>query len=353
MEIDVLKQLSESFGPSGFESEIARLMQGFWKERCDVQFDRLGSIVGRMPGRGPRVMIAAHMDEVGFLVTHITEKGFLHFQTIGGWWDHVLLAQRVRIRTRNGDVFGVIGSKPPHLMNQEDRKKMVERKNMYIDVGASSADEVRRLGIEPGDPAVPASPFQVMGGGKSVLSKAWDDRAGCACLVELSRKLAGNPIECEVILVGTVQEEVGLRGATTSAKLVKPDIAIALDVDVAGDVPGIEEYESRSKLGKGPSILLYDASMIPHGGLLRFVKEVARTEGIPIQFNAMPGGGTDAGRIHLSEVGVPSIVIGIPARHIHSHAGVINIDDCDATVRLLLALLRKLNEQTLAKILGG
>lgn len=353
MEIDVLKQLSEAFGPSGFETEVKRLMYGFLKDHCEVDFDRLGSIVGRVEGHGPRVMIAAHMDEIGFIVTHITEKGFLHFQTVGGWWDQVLLAQRVRIRTKSGDVAGIIGSKPPHLMDQDERKKMVEKKRMYIDVGASSEEEVRRLGIEPGDPVVPAGQFQLMMGGKSALSKAWDDRAGCACLVELCRRLPEIRRDNEVVLVGTVQEEVGLRGATTSAELVKPDLAIALDVDVAGDTPGIEESESMCKLGRGPSILLYDASMIPHGGLLRFVKDVALAEGIPVQFNAMPGGGTDAGRIHLWRTGVPSIVIGIPARYIHSHAGLINIEDCDNTVRLILALLRKLDAQAMARIVSG
>lgn len=355
MEIDVLKRLSEAFGPSGFEGEVRQILKEFLAPYCELTLDRLGSLVGRVRRgvTGPKVMVAAHMDEIGFIVSHITPQGFLRFQTIGGWWEQVMLAQRVTVRTKKGDVPGVIGAKPPHLMSQEDRKKMVEKKHMYIDIGVTSEEEARQIGVEPGDPVVPATDFRLMANGKAAMGKAWDDRLGCAALVELARRLDQVELASQVFLVGTVQEEVGLRGAATSAELIKPDLAIAVEVDVAGDTPGVEEHESRSKLGKGPSVLLYDSSMIPHGGLLRFMKRVAEEEGIQVQFNTMPGGGTDAGRIHLSGIGVPSIVVAVPTRYIHSHAGVFNLDDYNGLLRLLTAAISRLDSGKLAEILGG
>ncbi|MGB9867246.1 MAG: M42 family metallopeptidase [Bacillota bacterium] len=355
MELDVLKKLSEAFGPSGFEGEVRQGLKELLSPYCELSVDRLGSLVGRLRNGqvGPKVMIAAHMDEIGFIVSHVTSQGFLRFQTVGGWWEQVMLAQRVTVRTKKGDVPGVIGSKPPHLMSQDERKKLVEKKHMYIDIGATTEEEAKQMGVEPGDPVVPRSEFCLAANGKAVMGKAWDDRLGCAALVELARILSARELASQVFLVGTVQEEVGLRGATTSAELIKPDLAIAVEVDVAGDTPGVEEHESRSKLGKGPTILLYDSSLIPHGGLLKFIKGVAAQEGVPVQFNSMPGGGTDAGRIHLSGIGVPSIVVAVPTRYIHSHTGVFHVNDYDNLVRLLAAAISKLDSEALAEILGG
>lgn len=349
--LDLLRDLTMATGLPAFEHEVRAVLRKYLADEV-IEQDRLGSLIARREGKagGPRVMLAGHMDEVGFMVTHITEKGFLRFQTLGGWWEHVMLAQRVLVKGREGDVPGIIGAKPPHILSPDDRKKMVEKKDMFIDVGASSREEVARMGIRPGDPVVPDSPFQVMKNGRFLMAKAWDDRVGCAMFVEVLRRLRGTRHPNTVYGVGTVQEEVGLRGATTSAHVVNPDVAFALEVDIAGDTPGIAEHEAQARLGGGPSIILYDGSMVPNFRLRDLVIETAEKEGIPWQVNAMPGGGTDAGRIHINAAGVPSLVIGVPARYIHSHTGIIDREDFERAVQLLLAVIGRLDEGTVASL---
>ncbi|MEW5933878.1 MAG: M42 family metallopeptidase [Bacillota bacterium] len=349
--LDLLRDLTMATGLPAFEHEVRAVLRKYLADEV-IEQDRLGSLIARREGKagGPRVMLAGHMDEVGFMVTHITDKGFLRFQTLGGWWEHVMLAQRVLVKGREGDVPGIIGAKPPHILSPDDRKKMVEKKDMFIDVGASSREEVARMGIRPGDPVVPDSPFQVMKNGRFLMAKAWDDRVGCAMFVEVLRRLRGTHHPNTVYGVGTVQEEVGLRGATTSAHVVNPDVAFALEVDIAGDTPGIAEHEAQARLGGGPSIILYDGSMVPNFRLRDLVIETAEKEGIPWQLNAMPGGGTDAGRIHINAAGVPSLVIGVPARYIHSHTGIIDREDFEKAVQLLLAVIGRLDEGTVASL---
>jgi endoglucanase len=248
--------------------------------------------------------------------------------------------------------LGVIGSKPPHLLDEEERKKPVDAKDMYIDVGAGSREEAERFGIRPGDPIVPDSPFTALQNPKLLVAKAWDNRFGCAAVVEILRALQGEEHPNTVYGVASVQEEVGLRGAQTSSYLVQPDVGIALDTGIAGDTPGVKPDEAQAKLGKGPVILLYDATMIPHVRLRDLVVETAEAEGIPYQFDRVSRGGTDAGRIHTFGVGVPSIVIGAPVRYIHSHNAVLHRDDFDNTVRLVTAVLRRLDAVTLERLVA-
>jgi len=322
---------------------------------AEVSQDGIGSIICRKTGAAdrPRIMLAGHMDEVGFMVTMITKEGYLKFQTLGGWWSQVMLAQRVVVKTHKGDVPGIIGSKPPHILTDDERKKVVERSDMFIDVGASSAEEAGEFGIRPGDPVIPVSPFTQMANPRLLLAKAWDCRVGCALFIDAIRALNGEAHPNTVYGVGTVQEEVGLRGATTSVEVVDPDVGFALEVGIAGDMPGVKETEAQEKLGKGPVILLYDASMVPHAGLRDFVVSIAESEGIPFQYDAMARGGTDAGRIHIHKAGVPSLVLGVPTRYIHSHAGIIHRDDYDNALKLLLAVIRKLDAQAVESLRVG
>jgi len=243
-------------------------------------------------------------------------------------------------------VFGVTGAKPPHILPPEERKKMVPKKDMYIDIGASSEEEVKERGVRPGDPIIPVSEFAILANPRTYMSKAWDDRAGCALFVQAIQRLAEESHPNTVYGVGTVQEEVGLRGAKTSAHVISPDVAIILEVDIAGDVPGIEPEESAIKLGQGPSLLVYDARMIPNLKLRDLVIETAQELAIPLQFSAMEGGATDGGMIHVHAEGVPSVVIGVPTRHIHSHVGILHRDDYDHALELIVALVRKLDETT-------
>jgi endoglucanase len=344
----LLKEFTEAVGVPGYEEEVRAVMRQYAEESAEITQDRLGSFVAHLagPARGPRVMLAGHMDEIGFMVRHITDEGFLRFLPLGGWWNQVMLGQRMQVLTNKGRVIGVTGAKPPHLMDQEERKKMVQKKDMYLDVGATSKDEVEALGIRLGDPIVPISPFTIMGNPKTYLAKAFDNRVGCALAVEALRALAKEKRVNNLYAVATVQEEVGTRGAKTSAYVVDPDVAIVLEVDIAGDVPGIKEEECAVKLGKGPSLLLYDARMIPNLRLRDLVIRIAEEENIPLQFGVMTGGATDGGMIHIHNAGVPCVVIGVPARHIHSHTSIIHRDDYDQTLRLLLAVLKKLDTET-------
>lgn len=354
-QLEMLRELTEAAGLPGFEGEASAALERFLTPVAEtVEKDNLGSLIAKKSGdtTGPRVMIAGHMDEIGFLVTSITEEGFLRFQTLGGWWEQVMLAQRVVVKTRQGDILGVVGSKPPHVLSSDERRKSVEKKDMFIDIGVQDREEAEAKGVMPGDPVVPVCPFAVMANDRYLLAKAWDNRIGCAAVVEVLRALKDTPHPNTVYGVMTVQEEVGLRGAITSAHAVKPDIGIALDVCVAGDTPGIATHEAQSKLGKGPAILLYDASMIPHVGLRNLVIDTAKEEGIPIQFESLAGGGTDAGRIHLHGCGVPSLVIGFPTRYIHSAASVIHRDDFDNVVRLVVAVIKRLDRTVLNDLLA-
>jgi putative aminopeptidase FrvX len=345
----LLKELTEATGVPGFEEEVRAVMRRHLEGVAEITQDQLGSFVAELagPAGGPKVMLAGHMDEVGFMVRHITDEGFLRFLPLGGWWDQVILGQRMEVITRQGRVIGVTGAKPPHLMDQDERSKMVPKKDMYLDVGASSKDEVAAMGIRLGDPIVPVSSFTVMAKPQSYLGKAFDNRVGCALAIEALREMAKKKKRVNTLYgVGTVQEEVGTRGAKTSAHLINPDVGIVLEVDIAGDIPGIKPEECAVKLGQGPSLLLYDARMIPNLRLRDLVIQTAEAEGIPLQFGVMPGGATDGAMIHMHSAGVPCVVIGVPARHVHSHISIINREDYDNALKLLLALLRKLDRET-------
>jgi putative aminopeptidase FrvX len=294
------------------------------------------------------VLLAGHTDEIGFIVSTVTKEGYLTFNPLGGWWDQVLLGQRVTIRTNRGLVPGVIAAKPPHILPQEERSKVVTKKQMFIDVGCSSKEEVEELGVKMGDPVVPWSPFSIIRDGKVAMGKAFDDRIGAFILMEAIRRIKEGKIQHPNTVYGaaTVQEEVGLRGATTISHVVDPDVAIVLEVDIAGDVPGIKAQDAPTKMGEGPSLLTYDRSMIPNQPLKEFVIKVAKEAEIPLQLSQVSGGSTDAGRIHVSRAGCPSVVISVPTRHIHSHVGLLSLEDVDNAVRLVLELLKRLDAAT-------
>jgi putative aminopeptidase FrvX len=349
---ELFKELTEVAGVPGYEAEVRAVLRKHLEPIAEIMQDRMGSLIAQQPGTAdrPRVMLAGHMDEIGLMVKLITEEGFIRFLPLGGWWDQVMLAQRVVIKTRDGEVPGIIGAKPPHLLPEDERKKLVEKKDMYIDVGATSKGEVEAIGIRLGDPIIPVSEFTPLTGGKTYLGKAWDDRVGCALMVQVMRSLKEQGHPNTLYGVGTVQEEVGLRGAKTSAEVVDPDVALILESDIPGDVPGIEVEESAVKLGKGPSLLLYDARMIPNLKLRDLVIDTAQEMEIPLQLSAMQGGATDGGMIHLHGQGVPTVVLGVPARHIHSHVSIIHRDDYDHALDLLTAVIKKLDAETVADL---
>ncbi len=344
----LLQELTEAHGVSGYEAETRSLVRRYVEPLGDIEQDRIGSLVCRQGEAGPRVMLAGHMDEVGFMIQHVTKEGFLKFHPLGGWWDQVLLGQRVIVKTHKGNLPGVIGAKPPHMLSADERKKVVEKKDMYIDIGATSKEEVEEAGVRLGDPAVPDTAFQVMANGKSYMGKAFDDRVGVALMIDTLRHFSKAQHPNTLYGVATVMEEVGTRGAKTSVEMVDPDVAIILESDICGDVPGIKPEESDIKLGAGPSLLLLDARMIPNLALRDLVIETADELGIPLQFSTMLGGATDGSQIHLHRTGVPTVVLGVPARHIHSHASIIHRDDYDNALKLLVGVVGKLDEETAA-----
>lgn len=349
----MLKDLTDANGIPGNEREVRDVMEGYIKPYADeVYTDNLGSLIAKKTGNadGPKIMIAGHLDEVGFMVTRIDDKGFIYFQTVGGWWSQVMLAQRVTIMSKDGDITGVIGSKPPHILSAEARKKPVEIKDMFIDIGASSKKEAEEFGVNPGDSVVPYFEFTQLKNEKMLLAKAWDNRIGCAIAIEVLKQLKGQDHPNVVYGVGTIQEEVGLRGARTSAHLIEPDIGFGVDVGIAGDTPGVTDQEADSKLGEGPQIVLYDASMISHKGVRELVVQTADEHKIPYQYATMAGGGTDSGSIHLTANGVPSLSITVATRYIHSHAAILHRDDFENAVKLIVETIKKLDNEKLKEI---
>lgn len=354
--LNMLKELTDAKGIAGNETEPRKVMDKYIRPYADeIERDGLGSLIAKKTGEenGPKIMIAGHLDEIGFMITQIDDKGFLRFQTVGGWWSQVMLAQRVTIVTSKGDVTGIIGSKPPHILSAEARKKPVQEKDMFIDIGATSKEQAQEWGIRPGDMAVPYFDFTVMNNEKMLLAKAWDNRIGCAIAIDVLKNLKDEKHPNVVYGVGTVQEEVGLRGAKTATNKIMPDIAFAVDVGIAGDTPGVTDKEAMGKMGDGPQIILYDASLVSHKGLRDFVTGIGDELGIPYQFDAMPGGGTDAGSTHLAGKGAPSMAITIATRYIHTHAAMLHRDDYENTVKLLTEVAKRLDRDTVDHIIYG
>jgi endoglucanase len=347
---ELLKELTEVNGVPGYEGPVRSIVRKHLEPLGDLSQDKIGSVICEVKGinEAPRVMLAGHMDEIGLMVKHITKEGFLKFLPLGGWFDQVLLGQRVVINTRTGEVVGIIGARPPHLMPADERSKLVKKKDMYIDIGASSREEVEEAGVRPGDPVVPRADFVPLANGKTYLSKAFDDRVGCAVMISSLQELGSGEHPNTVFGVATVQEEVGVRGATTSVRAVDPDVAIILESDIAGDVPGIKPEESSVKLGQGPTTLIYDARMIPNIKLRDFLMDTAEQLEIPLQVSYIEGGATDGAAIHLHKTGVPTVVTGVAARHIHSDSSIIHRDDYDNAVKLLVALINRLDAETVA-----
>ncbi|OGO68959.1 MAG: peptidase M28 [Chloroflexi bacterium RBG_19FT_COMBO_56_12] len=348
--LTLLKELTEAHGVPGYEAPIRAVVRKYLESLGELSQDKIGSVICQVKGSvpTPRVMLAGHMDEIGFMVKHITKEGFIHFIPLGGWFDQVLLGQRVVIKTGKGDVVGVIGAKPPHLMPADQREKVVKKQDMYIDIGASSQEEVEATGVRPGDAIIPRADFVQLANGKTYLSKAFDDRVGTAVVISALQALKGKAHANTVYGVATVMEEVGVRGATTSVRAVDPDVAIILESDIAGDVPGIKPEESSVKLGKGPTVLIYDARMIPNLKLRDLVTETAAAIGVAVQASYVEGGATDGAAIHLHSTGVPTVVIGVAARHIHSHSSIIHREDYDNAVNLVVELIKRLDAKTVA-----
>lgn len=344
----LFKTLTELPGAPGNEHLVRKFMKGQLSKYSDeVVQDKLGGVFGIRKGDGPTVMVAGHMDEVGFMVSAITDNGMLRFQTLGGWWSQVLLAQRVQIITENGPIIGVIGSIPPHLLDEAKRSKPMEISNMLIDIGADDKEDAIKIGIKPGQQIVPICPFTPMANEKKIMAKSWDNRYGCGLSIELLEALKDDVLPNTLYSGATVQEEVGLRGAQTAATMIKPDIFFALDASPANDMTG--DKKEFGQLGKGTLLRILDRSMVTHRGMREFILDTAEQNDIPYQY-FVSAGGTDAGRVHLTNEGVPSAVVGICSRYIHTHASIIHVDDYAAAKELLIKLVKSCDRTTVETI---
>jgi putative aminopeptidase FrvX len=337
---ETLERLSNAHGVSGSEGSVYDIIRAELRGSVDeIREDALGNLIAVKKGDRFRIMIASHMDEIGLMVNYIDEKGYIRFVTFGSWYAPTLYNQRVILHGEKGRVVGVVGGKPPHVMDDEERKKGVKAENMFIDIGASSAKEVNRLGIEIGTPVT--IDRQLAGlAGRRVTGKAFDNRVGCSVLVKVLKSLKSPHT---VYGVFTVQEEVGTKGAKTSSFSLDPDCAIALDSTFPGDHPDIDKKDSCLEMGKGPAITFSDANgrgLIADRKMVKWLRKVADAKKIPYQLEVGHGGTTDASSIHLSRGGIPSTVISVPVRYIHSPVEVADLRDMEASAKLLLEALK-------------
>jgi putative aminopeptidase FrvX len=347
----LLQILADAPGTSGFEEPIRKIMVERMKPLAEkISYDGLGSVIAVQGSSGPRIMVDAHMDELGGVVRRVANDGYLTMQMLGGWLDQALVDQRWTIIGSKGPVRAITGIRDIHILPQEERTKVFPRESIFLDVGAKNAAEVAAMGLEPGDPVVPDAPFAVMNGGQNYLGKGWDDRVGCAVVIEAMKKLAHAPHPNQIFWVATVQEEIGLRGAHTSSDIVKPEIGIAIEGGVTRDAPKVGPEEAQEVLGGGPAIFLYDSSELPNLKFVALVKQTAKEKAIPLQTDLIQGYGDDSAEIQKSNGGAPTVNLVVPVRYTHSHNGIMNRGDFDRMVDLLVAVLQKLDAKTVGNL---
>jgi endoglucanase len=350
----LMRDLTEAPGPSGFEESVREIVVDAYEALdATMEYDGLGSVVATLPSSpaGPRVMVTAHMDEVGLMVQHVTPDGFILVKNLGGWLDQAFPDQRWTILGRNGPVPALSGLPTVHVTPPAQRGRVWALTEIFLDVGARSADEVTALGVRPGDGIAPMSLFTVLPNGRYA-AKAWDDRVGLAVMIAAARRIRaeGIRVPARVVWVATVQEEVGLRGAQTSVDLAHPDLGISIEAGVAADYPGIGPGQAQERLGGGPGIFLLDSSMIPNRKLRDFFFDVAEDEGIPLQPDVLTGYGEDGAEIQLYDTGRPSVNMTVPTRYLHAHTGIIQRSDFDQAVELLIQVLTRLDGPTVAEL---
>lgn len=348
--VDLLRTLADAPGPPAFEEPVRKIVVDAIKPyAASIRYDGLGSVIATQGTTGPRVMIDAHMDELGGIVRRVAPNGLLTMQMLGGWLDQALVDQRWIIIGSKGPIHAVTGIRDVHIVPAEERSRVYGRDTLFLDIGAKSAAETRAMGVDQGSPVVPDSPFMVLNGSDNYLGKAWDDRVGCAVLIEAMRRLSTAPHPNQLLFAFTTQEEVGLRGAHTAADLIKPELGIALEGGISGDVNGRPE-ETQAKLGAGPGLFLYDSSALPNRKLVQFIRETAAAANIPLQFDLVQGYGDDSAEIQKSNGGVPTVNLVVPVRYTHAHNGVMNRRDFDRMVDLLVAIVQKLDSVTVERI---
>lgn len=346
---NLVQQLSELHGPSGYEHNVAYFIQDYVKNKADdVHMDRMGNVIARKSGGrpGPVTLLTAHMDEVGFIIKKIESNGLLRFEKLGGHDDRILLAQPVKVLGSKKELDGVIGTMSVHYVKFDDPKKVRPHSELYIDIGATSKQEVLDMGVDVGTPVTWATKTKIIGEENPVvMGKALDDRAGCAVLLSVLNEVQDKNFAGELIFLFTVQEEVGLRGAETAINGLNADAAIAIDTTAVSDTPE-GTMDGSLQLGAGTAIKVMDFSLIVQKTIKDMLRKVAQEENIPHQLEVFPGIGTDGGAISLANKGIPTGVLSIPSRYTHSPVETVNLNDLTATKDLVKAFIFHLDELT-------
>ncbi len=340
----LLKRLAQATGVPGYEGPVRRVIVEAIRPHVDsVEVDALGNVIAHKIGKGPVVAIAGHMDEIGFLVSHIEEaSGFLRIQPLGGFDPVTLVAQRVDVHAAGGDLLGCIGRKPIHILTDDEKKKPIDLADLFIDVGLPAEEVASKVAV--GDVVTLHQDFLAYG--DVVSGKAIDDRLGVYVAIEALKR--AKKIACDLYVVATSQEEVGVRGAQVAGHRIAPDISIALDVCIAADMPGVPEKDQVSQLRGGVAISLKDARSISHPALVRAFRALAEKRKISYQVTLATRGGTDAGGLQLAGDGSAAITLSIPTRYVHSVVETVHVEAIDAAIALVAAFLETANKVDLA-----
>ena len=345
--MSILKTLTQLPGIPGHESRVkAFIKEELNNANAEILEDNLGSLIAKKGTQGPKIMIAGHMDEIGLIISSITNEGFIKFQTVGGWFSQVMLAQLWDIHTDKGVLIGVTGIKPPHLIPLDQRSKVIPMDDLFIDIGVASKEEASEKGVQIGQMITPHNDYYQLANPHYHLAKAFDNRVGSYIVLEAFKR--AEPKHAQLYATFTVQEEVGLRGAKTTSYIVEPDLAVSVDTGVGNDVPKGDKNEQA--LGQGPQIYLFDRTTIGHPKLRRHLLNLAKTHDIPTQQPYIKQGGTDAGNMHLAHRGAPAVSLGIPTRYMHSHYSMIHTEDVVNAIKLLVVFINACTEDTLIDI---
>ena len=344
--LKLLKELSEAPGAPGNEGEVRAIIQSHITDLVDgIDSDDMGNLyTWRSPMRGPVVMLSAHTDEIGMMVSHIDQSGFVRIAPLGGWDPRIMPGQEVVIINGEGSkFFGVAGFPSPHFMKDKDKDSIIPAEDQFIDIGARSADDVREMGIRIGDQALFNAGFRHLRD-SVLMGKAFDDRVGCALQIAVLEQLARHDLDITLAVVFTCQEEVGLRGARVAGHRVDPTVALAVEGTAAGDFPGVESHRIPVRMGNGPAFTVADRSMIAHLGLRNYMERLAREHAIPYQLKTPIFGGTDAGQIHLARGGVMAGVVAVPCRYIHTPRTVMDMNDFNHALTFLTRFVTSVGE---------
>ena len=335
---NLLKKLIMAPSVSGSEENVRELITKEIKAYVDdIKVDKIGNLITKKGSGPPKIMINAHMDEIGLMVKHIDDKGFIRFEPVGGWDWRVLSAQKFKIHGSKGPVMGVVGQKPVHLQEKEEEKKTTKIGDMFIDIGADNEKQVKKMGVNVGDFITQYGIVEKLGYSR-LTGHVFDDRVGCLEMIEVVKALKS--FKGTLYAVGTVKEEIGLVGIRGSTFGIDPDLVISLDTTVSGGTPDIKPHEAVSLVGKGPVLLIKDAISIIQDNLKKWVVEVAKRNKIPLQYDIMSGGATDSSVVPTIKEGIPSLAILTPSRYAHTPVELIDMKDVKNTVKLVTELVK-------------